>query len=100
MNKYMKRVNSEFGLPVSFIKERDVFIAYTPALDLSTMGKTLKEAKKNFIEAVNIFFEEIIRMGTVDDVLTELGWKKEDGKYIPPVVVSNQTETFSFQLPA
>ena len=46
------------------------------------------------------FFEEIIRMGTVDDVLAELGWQKKDGRYIPPVVVSNQTETFSFQLPA
>ncbi|OGH47789.1 MAG: hypothetical protein A3A51_03715 [Candidatus Levybacteria bacterium RIFCSPLOWO2_01_FULL_39_10] len=99
MAKYIKKVNSEFGLPVSFLKEGDSFIAYTPALDLSTSGDTFEEAQKNFVEAVNIFFEELVKMGTVDDVLTELGWQKENGKYIPPVVVSNQTETFSFSFP-
>ena len=94
----MKSVDMQFGLPVTFLKEGDNFISYTPALDLSTFGPTLDKAKKNFVEAVNIFFEEIIEMGTVDDVLTELGWQKKDGKYVPPAVVSNQTETFSFPL--
>jgi len=94
----MKSVDMQFGLPVTFLKEGDNFIAYTPALDLSTFGPTFDKAKKNFVEAVNIFFEEIIEMGTVNDVLTELGWQKENGRLVPPVVVSNQTETFSFPL--
>ncbi len=92
----MKNVDMQFGLPVTFLKEGDNFIAYTPALDLSTFGPTFDKTKRNFIEAVNIFFDEIIEMGIVNDVLTELGWQKENGKFIPPVVVSNQTETFSF----
>ena len=88
----------QFGLPVTFLKEGDNFIAYTPALDLSTFGPTFDKAKKNFIEVVNIFFEEIIRMGTADDGLSELGWQKKDGRYIPPGVFSNQTEKFTFSL--
>lgn len=85
----------KFALPVSFLREGDYFIAYTPALDLSTAGSTFEEAQKNFEEAVNIFFQELIKMGTVSDVLSELGWQKQNNSFVPPVVVSNQTQTFS-----
>lgn len=36
------------GLPVSIQKEGAMYIAYTPALDISTFGKTKGEAKKVF----------------------------------------------------
>ena len=88
----------EFSLPVSILKEGDSFIAYTPALDLSTAGDTFKEAQKNFIEAVNIFFEELMEMNTIDEVLIGLGWQKQNNTFIPPVVVANQTENFSIPL--
>lgn len=51
-------------LPVSFLREGKRFIAYTPALDLSTSGKTFEEAKEHFVEASELFFEELDRMGT------------------------------------
>jgi predicted RNase H-like HicB family nuclease len=82
-----------FNLPVSFLKESDQFVAYTPALDLSTSGDTLEEAQKNFTEAVGIFFEEITSMGTLEDVLLDLGWKKQDDDFIPPVIVSQGVES-------
>lgn len=85
----------KFQLPVSFIKERKRFVAYTPALDLSTSGKTLGEAKRRFGEASVLFFEEIFRKGTVDEVLDELGWQKIKKEWKPPVVVSQQSETIS-----
>jgi len=94
----MKNIAIQFGLPVSILKEGDRFVAYTPALDLSTAGNTFEEAQKNFIEAVNIFFEEIIEMGTLDEVLENLGWQKQNNTFTPPVVVSNQTENFSIPL--
>ena len=91
----MKKAQFQFGLPVSILREGDSFIAYTPALDLSTVGDTLEEAQKRFGEAVQLFFEEITEKGTVNEALIELGWQKEDNNLTPPVVVSHQTETFS-----
>ena len=82
-----------FNLPVSFLREADQFVAYTPALDLSTSGSTLEEAKKNFTEAVEIFFDEIIQMGTFEDVLLDLGWKKQNKDFIPPVIISQGMES-------
>ena len=82
-----------FNLPVSLLRESDQFVAYTPALDLSTSGATLEEAKKNFTEAVEIFFDEIVEMGTFEDVLLDLGWKKQNQDFIPPVVVSQGMES-------
>ncbi len=81
------------NLPVSFLRESDQFVAYTPALDLSTSGSTLEEAKNNFAEAVEIFFDEIISMGTFEDVLLDLGWKKQNEDFIPPVVISQGMES-------
>ena len=82
-----------FNLPVSFLRESDPFVAYTPALDLSTSGPTLEEAKNNFTEAVGIFFDEIVEMGTFEDVLLDLGWKKQNEDFIPPVVISQGMES-------
>ena len=82
-----------FNLPVSFLRESDQFVAYTPALDLSTSGSTLEEAKKNFTEAVGIFFNEIMEMGTLEEVLLDLGWKKQNEDFIPPVIISQGMES-------
>ncbi len=94
----MKNVSIQFTLPVSILKEAGSFVAYTPALDLSTAGKTFEEAQKNFVEAVNIFFGELVEMGTVDEVLSGLGWQKQNNTFVPPTVVANQTESFSIPL--
>ncbi len=92
MVKLIKHLN----LPVSFIRESNQFVAYTPALDLSTSGATLEDVKKNFTEAVELFFEEIIAMGTLEDVLLDLGWKKQEHSFTPPVVVSQGMESVRF----
>lgn len=63
-------------IPVIFFKEDGKVVAYSPALDLSTCGDTEVQAQERFVEAVKIFLSEITRMGTVENVLTECGWKK------------------------
>lgn len=85
----------EFALSVIVIKEGNSLIAHSPALDLSTVGDTFDEAKKRFVEAVGIFFEEITEKGTVDQALTELGWEKKNNEYIPPMIVGSSTENFT-----
>lgn len=88
----MKKLNLEFNLPVSFLKEGNKYIAYTPALDLSTSGRSYQQAKKRFEELVNIFFEDIIESGTVEEVLTNLGWQKSQKDWMPPVVISQELQ--------
>lgn len=83
---FLKKAAS-YTLPVTIFREGKAFVAYTPALDLSSVGKTEKEARRMFAEAVEVFFEELIEMGTVDEVLQELGWEKVKGRLQPPSVV-------------
>lgn len=80
-----------FNLPVVITKQNKRFVAYTPALDISTSGKTPKQAKEKFVELVSLFFEEIVEAGTANDVLSELGWKKKQSKWMPPQVISSQS---------
>jgi len=89
----MKKVMLEISLPVSILREGKRFVAYTPALDLSTSANSFEKVRERFNEIVNIFFEELIKKGTLDDVLRDLGWKKVQRKWTPPVVVSQESQT-------
>lgn len=87
----------EIKLSVFFLKEGSKFIAYSPALDISTCGKTFEKASKRFEELVEIFFEELREKGTLEDVLLECGWKKgpkPQAKWIAPSFIAQTDETF------
>ena len=82
------------NLTLSIFKQGRRFVAYSPALDIATSGKTDVEVKKRFSELVNIFFEELEDMGTTEDVLSELGWKKQKvstklNQWLPPLTSSS-----------
>lgn len=83
-----------FRLPIAILKERNRFVAYTPALDLSTSGKTAKEAQDRFAEAATLFLEEIFENNTADEVLYDLGWSKVRKSWKPPLMISHKTEAF------
>lgn len=89
----MSKVMLEFNLPVSFIRENKGIVAYSPALDLSTSAKSHREARKRFSEIVNIFFEELIKRGTLEEVLKDLGWKRVRAEWTPPVIISQESQT-------
>ena len=91
-------MNTKLNLSVIIMKEGRNFIAYSPALDLSTSGKTLKDVEQNFSEAVNLFFDELKEMDTVDEVLTSLGWTKANKELVPPAIIASQTQSFSIPL--
>lgn len=78
-----------YSLPVTIFREGESFVAYTPALDLSSVGKTEGEAKRMFVEAVEVLFEELREMGTLESVLKDLGWTKDKQGFEPPKVVEH-----------
>jgi predicted RNase H-like HicB family nuclease len=98
--EFMKKIFFQAHLPVIFLKEKAQFVAYTPALNLSTSGKTLKQAEKRFAEAAQIFLEESYRMGTLNQLLGELGWEKKKDVWEPPVIVGQNSRSISIPIPA
>lgn len=80
-------MNYSLHIPVTFLREDKRYIAYTPVFDISTSGKTYAQAKKRFDELVEIFLEELEKMGTLNQTLKNLGWKKTRNEWKPPRVV-------------
>ena len=74
---------AEFSLGVVCHEENGIYVAYIPALDLTTHGESLEDAAKAAREAGKTFIEELIRMGTADQVLSELGWGKLENTLLP-----------------
>lgn len=84
----MHKLAFEGKLSVVIMKQGKRFVAHSPALDLSTSGKSEKDARKRFQEIVQVFFEEVIEAGTLKKVLTELGWQMKNNHLEPPTIVS------------
>ena len=85
-------------LSVTFLREGRRFIAYSPALDLSTSGKSFEEAKRRFEEIAEIFLEEVTNKGTLEEVLRDLGWEQRAKQWSPPAVIAHESQTIA--LPA
>lgn len=66
---------------IEIFKEGRQYVAVTPELNVSSFGNTQKEAKASLREAVELFLEECKRMGTLDDVLVEAGFKPKKSKW-------------------
>ena len=59
------------------------YIAKSHELDFVSQGKSPEEAKKNLLEVVEIQFEEMSELGTLEDYLQECGYKVENDIAIP-----------------
>lgn len=86
------------SLPLLFLKEGKSFIAYSPALDLSASGTTIAKAKKSFEQIITLFFEELVERGTLEEVLRDMGWFKQNSEWQPPIEIQEITSV-SFRLP-
>jgi len=82
----MLKLQIEGKIPVVFFRDDGMVVAYSPALDLSTCGETVKEAQKNFTNCLNIYLKETIKHGTLERDLLKLGWKSNPEKFsiLPP----------------
>jgi hypothetical protein len=78
--------------------EGKTYIAYSPVLDLSTSADSFEKAQKRFQEIVMIFFEELIQKGTLDEVLSDLGWKKIKREWNAPIPLSHQIQNVTIPL--
>ena len=80
-------VSIEFDMVV--FKEGKTCVAFSPELDVSSCGKTVAQARKNLKTAVRLFIEEAEKMGTLEDILTEAGYRRgRAGKWHAPQMLA------------
>jgi predicted RNase H-like HicB family nuclease len=67
-------VQAEFKLFGVMKREGDWYVAHCPPLDITTQGRTIPEAKRNLIEASELFIISCLERGTLDQAMKELGF--------------------------
>lgn len=55
----MENVEITAKMPVKIFKEGNYFIASAPSMNFASCGESVEEAKKNFVEELQIFSEEV-----------------------------------------
>lgn len=53
------------------------YVAYSPEFDVSSCGPSEEIARRHLSETVQILFEEADRKGKTDELLEELGFRKQ-----------------------
>ena len=76
-----------FNISFYIFKDGDSYISYCPSLELSSSGKNIEEAIKNFYECFQLHIECCAEMGTLFDDFRDHGWKISKGKIIPPTLI-------------
>lgn len=61
-------------ITIEFWKEGSIFVACCPEIDMVAQGYSLEEAKKNLLEVIEIQFEEMKEMGTLEGFLKDMGF--------------------------
>ena len=78
-------------LTIEVWKKGTWYLARTPELDFISQGRTEEEAKKNLFEVIRIQFDEMKKMGTLEDYLLECGYENENDNMI------SKTEIIGFE---
>ncbi|HZK07431.1 MAG TPA: hypothetical protein VFC92_04455 [Bacteroidales bacterium] len=78
---------------IHFQDENKVHFVFSPHLDLTGYGYTLKDAKKSFTIVLDDFIDYTLNKKTISKVLADLGWKskgtaKKPARLIAPSITS------------
>lgn len=80
-------VTDEVRIRAELFREGDQYVAICPELNVSSFGDSKGEALRSLQEAVNLFFEECQRLGTLKQVLEEAGFSHTSApahQWLPP----------------
>jgi len=80
----------KIALKIVIFQEEDVYVALAPEINVSSFGDTIKEAEESIKEAIELFFEECQRMGTLEQVLEEAGFLQDGDSWQPRKPVAEE----------
>lgn len=90
------RSSINLDVEVALFQENGIWVAYCPALEVSSYGDDEADAKEAFEEAMQIFLSETERKGTLEKCLLKLGWQlQQKPKPIynqPPLSLQKNTQ--------
>ena len=76
-------------------REGDVYVGLCPELNVSSFGEDIEDAKRSLQEAVLAFVETCEEMGTLEEVLLEAGFYKEEDTWVSREPVIEETLALS-----
>lgn len=79
------KIEMKLQLPIEFIKRKNWYAAISPVFDVASQGETQAKAKKNLIEALNVFLTTCVEHGTLDAVMKECGFKPFNARKVTRV---------------
>jgi len=85
----------DFSFTAHIFKEGATYVAYVPALDLSSCGATDEDARQNIRDAVRGFLKASAEMGTLNEIPEEGGYQREGENWNPPEFVAVDRLTMS-----
>jgi len=74
---------SELSFHIQIRRKGNWFLAGAPELDFVSQGETIEEARKNLLEVIQIQFEEMREMGTLQEYLAECGFVAKGDRMVP-----------------
>lgn len=75
-------------LRTEIFREGNLYVGVCPDLNVSSFGETIEEARNALREAVEAFLEQCEMMGTLEEVLEEAGFVRQNGHWLPRQPVS------------
>lgn len=82
------RERDDISFTVRLLREGDAFVAHVPELDVCSCGDTIENARRNVREAVIGFLRSAERMGTLNEILEEAGYRLHGERWIAPEFVA------------
>jgi predicted RNase H-like HicB family nuclease len=69
-------------LKLEIFQEGDLYVGICSALNVSSFGESVTEAKQSIQEAVKAFIEECNKMDTLSEVLEESGFNLKESVWV------------------
>ena len=76
---------------IEIFQEGNVYVGLCPELYVSSFGETIEEARVSLHEAVEAFMEECTAMETLEEVMEEAGFIRENDIWMPREAVIRET---------
>ena len=73
----------ELNITIEVWQRENWFVAKCPELDFVSQGNTRDEARNNLLEVIQIQFQEMGDLDTLDDYLAECGYARGTDAFIP-----------------
>ena len=74
-------------------REGHQFIAHATPLDVASSGSTAEAARAALSEAVDLFLKTAAERGTLEEVLEDAGYERQEGRWRSPDWVAMERHT-------